>query len=190
MDAAVRILDQKNFFDVGVDDLVQEAGVARGTFYIYFRDKYDLLAALSRRLNDELFDQAHVKLDRHTKPYDRIRLSLRRVIAAWEQHAMLFRATTQAALIRPDFLTLNQELRLPFVRQIRRDIERSIEHGHAKPIDAAVAAKALAAMMDWFCLTWFGLNEPPFPGAERDIDRVTDNLALLWYRAVYGADPE
>ena len=104
-DAAVRILDQKNFFDVGVDDRVQEAGVARGTFYIYFRDKYDLLAALSQRLNDELFDQAHVKLDRHTKPYDRIRLSLRRVIAAWEQHAMLFRATTQAALIRPDFLT-------------------------------------------------------------------------------------
>ena len=45
-------------------------------------------------------------------------------------------------------------------------------------------------MMDWFCLTWFGLNEPPFPGAERDIDRVTDNLALLWYRAVDGADPE
>lgn len=189
MEAGVRVLDRTNFFDVGVDEIVQEAGLARGTFYIYFRDKYDLLAALIRGLNEELFEQSHLHLEGPTTPYDRIRLSLRRVISAWEQHASIFRAMAQVSLSKPEFLELDQKLRMPFIRQIRRDIERTIAEGHAPAIDAAVAAKALAAMMDKFCLTWFAMDEPPYPNASQEIDHVTDNLAQLWYRAIYGADP-
>lgn len=189
MEAGVRVLDRTNFFDVGVDEIVQEAGLARGTFYIYFRDKYDLLAALTHRVNEELFEQSHVHLEGPTTPYDRIRLSLRRVISSWEQHANFFRAIQQMALSKPEFLELDQKLRMSFVRQIQRDIERTIAEGHAPPIDARVAAKALAAMMDKFCLAWFALDEPPFPGAGDDIEHVADSLAQLWYRGVYAADP-
>ena len=189
MDAAQRVLDRKNIMEATVDDFVCEAGVARGTFYIYFKDKYDVLSALARRLNDDLFSQSHATIDRHAPASARIRESLRRVIQTWEEHGGFFRSMTQMSLSRPDFLALNQELRQPFIRQIQRDLESSMARGHAKPIDAAVAAKALAAMMDWFCLLWFGLSEPPYEGAERDVDHVTDQLALLWYRAVYGHDP-
>lgn len=189
MDSALRVLDQKNFTEVTVDDIVQEAGLARGTFYIYFKDKYDILAALARKLNDELFSQSHVEIDRHAPAHEKIRISLRRVIATWQQHGAFFRSTTQVALTRPDFLALNQELRRPFIEQIRRDLESSVERGHARPTDVRVAAKALSAMMDWFCLLWFGLGEPPYEAADDEIEQVTDSLALLWYRAVYGADP-
>jgi AcrR family transcriptional regulator len=190
LESALRVLDQKNFTEVTVDDIVCEAGLARGTFYIYFKDKYDILAALARRLNDELFARSHIEIDRHAPAYDRIRSSLRQVIATWEQHGPFFRSMTQVSLSRPDFLKLNQELRRPFIDQIRHDLESSIERGHAKPIDPRVAAKALAAMMDWFCLLWFGLDEPPYAGAENDTDHVADELALLWYRTVYGTDPK
>ena len=78
---------------------------------------------------------------------------------------------------------------MPFIRQIQRDLERLIRDGHSAPIDAAVAAKAMAAMMDRFCLTWFALDEPPYPEASQNIESVTDNLAQLWYRALYGAEP-
>lgn len=189
MEAGVRVLDRTNFFDIGVDEIVQEAGLARGTFYIYFRDKYDLLAALARRVNQELFEQSHVHLEGPTAPYDRIRLSLRRVISFWEQHANFVRAIQQMSLSKPEFLELDQQLRMSFVHQIQRDIERNIAEGHAPAIDARVAAKALAAMMDKFCLAWFALDEPPYPGAKDHIEDVTDNLAQLWYRGVYAADP-
>ena len=189
MDAALRVLDRKSFFAASVDDFVQEAGFARGTFYIYFKDRYDVLEALTRRLNEDLFEQSHTALDRSQSAFERLRLSLRRVIAAWQAHGALFRAGVQVAMMRPEFLAVNQELRLPFIRQIQRDIERSVAHGHARPIDPAVAAKALAAMMDWLCMLWFGLNEPPCPDADEDVERVADQLALLWYRAIYGDDP-
>ena len=189
MDAALRVLDQKNIIDATVDDIVQEAGVARGTFYIYFKDKYDILMALANRLNEQLFETSHLRLDRHTPPFERIRTSLRAVLDAWTRHGGLYRSLTQMALGRPDFLELNQQNRAVFIHQIRGDIERSIERGHAKPINPAVTAKALAAMMDWICLLWFGLGEEPYPNATDDLDNVADILARLWYRVVYAADP-
>jgi AcrR family transcriptional regulator len=187
--AALRALEQKNVAEVRVDDIVQEAGVARGTFYIYFRDKLDVLKALSWELHEELFNESHVALDRRSNAYDRLRQSLRRVIDNWLEHGNVFTSITQLAMTHEDFLAISQEQRYPFIRQIKRDIEASIERGRARPIDAAVAAKALAAMMDWFCLLWFGLDEPPYEDAHEHIDDVVDNLATLWYRAVYAADP-
>ena len=114
---------------------------------------------------------------------------MRAVLHAWTEHAGLYRSLTQMALSRPDFLELNQRNRSVFLRQIRSDIERSIERGHARPINAAVTAKALAAMMDWLCLLWFGLGEEPYPRATEDLDTVADALARLWFRVVYAADP-
>lgn len=189
MEAALRVLDRKNIIDATVDDVVQEAGVARGTFYIYFKDKYDILMALGERLNEQLFESSHVNLDRHTPPFERIQISLRAVLAYWEQHAGLYRSLTQMALMRADFLEQNRRLRAVFIEQIRRDIERSIERGHARPIDPAVTAKALSAMMDWLCLLWFGLGEEPYPRATDELDRVAESLARLWYRVVYASDP-
>ena len=189
LDAALRVLDQKNIIDATVDDVVQEAGVARGTFYIYFRDKYDILKALSQRLNDQLFETSHLQLDRQIPPFERIKVSLRSVLDAWEEHAGLYRSLTQMALMRPDFLALNQQQRAVFLKQIRRDLERSIERGHARPIDPAVTAKALAAMMDWLCLLWFGLGEAPYEHASQELDAVAETLARLWYRVIYAADP-
>jgi AcrR family transcriptional regulator len=186
-DAAARVLDQ-SIADATVDDITREAG--GGAFYIYFRDKYDILMALADRLNEQLFEQSHLQLDRHTPPFERISISLLKVLEAWTQHAGVYRSLTLMALSREDFRALNRELRAVFLQQIRRDLERSIERGHAKPIDPAVTAKSLAAMMDWLCLLWFGLGEEPFEGASTQLPEVASTLARLWYRVVYASDPD
>ena len=43
LDAANRLFLDGSFADTAIDDVVKLAGVAKGTFYLYFRDKYDLL---------------------------------------------------------------------------------------------------------------------------------------------------
>lgn len=43
LDAATRLFTDKSVAETAIDEVVQLAGVAKGTFYLYFRDKYDLL---------------------------------------------------------------------------------------------------------------------------------------------------
>ena len=42
-EAAYDLFISKGFQNTAIDDIVKKAGVAKGTFYLYFRDKYDII---------------------------------------------------------------------------------------------------------------------------------------------------
>lgn len=43
LDAAYELFTSKSFNSTSIDDVVRKAGIAKGTFYLYFKDKYDLM---------------------------------------------------------------------------------------------------------------------------------------------------
>jgi AcrR family transcriptional regulator len=50
LDASYKLFAQRGIRDVGVDELIENAGVARATFYTHFRSKDDLVLAYLARL--------------------------------------------------------------------------------------------------------------------------------------------
>jgi AcrR family transcriptional regulator len=54
LDAAVKVFVDKGFTETTVADIATAAGVAKGTFYLYFESKEHLLGALKERLVDEM----------------------------------------------------------------------------------------------------------------------------------------
>jgi AcrR family transcriptional regulator len=58
LDAAGRTFAARGYHGTNVDHVVSEAGLARGTFYKYFRDKLDLLTACAEEAAAELREHA------------------------------------------------------------------------------------------------------------------------------------
>ena len=56
--AAFDLLSYKDIQDVSVDEIVGKAGIAKGTFYLYFKDKYAIRDALIQKESAALFTQA------------------------------------------------------------------------------------------------------------------------------------
>jgi AcrR family transcriptional regulator len=54
LDAGATLFAHSGYHDTGVDDVVSEAGFARGTFYKYFDEKLDLLLELTRECDSEM----------------------------------------------------------------------------------------------------------------------------------------
>jgi AcrR family transcriptional regulator len=54
IDAGALLFAQRGYYGTGVDDVVGEAGFARGTFYKYFDEKLDLLLQLTRECGDKM----------------------------------------------------------------------------------------------------------------------------------------
>ena len=42
LETSFKLFTKKGINNTSVDDITKEAGVAKGTFYLYFKDKYDL----------------------------------------------------------------------------------------------------------------------------------------------------
>ena len=55
---AFRLFTDKGFAKTSIADIVTEAGLAKGTFYLYFRDKYDLRDRLIVRKACQLISEA------------------------------------------------------------------------------------------------------------------------------------
>ncbi len=53
LDAAKKIIAEKGFRAMTMDQVAKEANVAKGTLYIYFKNKDSLCAAVNARLNKE-----------------------------------------------------------------------------------------------------------------------------------------
>ena len=63
LQAAFNLFTKEDITNVSVNDIVKKAGVAKGTFYLYFKDKYDLRDKLIAYKACQLFDDAHKQLE-------------------------------------------------------------------------------------------------------------------------------
>ena len=62
LDAAFLLFTTKGLTKTSVADITAAAGVAKGTFYLYFKDKYDIKNKLVAHKTHELFANANVDL--------------------------------------------------------------------------------------------------------------------------------
>lgn len=59
---AFELFTTKGLAKTTISDIVDKAGVAKGTFYLYFKDKYDIRNKLVARETSQLFFRAHEAL--------------------------------------------------------------------------------------------------------------------------------
>lgn len=58
LDNAFELFTTKGFGKTSIADIVERAGMAKGTFYLYFRDKYDIQEKLIARKAEQVFSHA------------------------------------------------------------------------------------------------------------------------------------
>jgi AcrR family transcriptional regulator len=58
LDVSFDLFKEKGFKDTTIQDIVDKAGIAKGTFYLYFKDKYDLQDYIIVKKSEQLFKEA------------------------------------------------------------------------------------------------------------------------------------
>lgn len=70
VDSAMRLISSRGYENVTVDDIAEDSGTAKGTFYHYFRKKSDILLELSSSIYDLL--QEGMDIDENAAVLDRL----------------------------------------------------------------------------------------------------------------------
>ena len=58
LDSAFKLFLEKGINSTSIQDIADEAGIGKGTFYLYFKDKYDLQNKLTIKKSKDLFNEA------------------------------------------------------------------------------------------------------------------------------------
>ena len=59
LDTAYKLFTQKGIKDTSIQEIADNADVGKGTFYLYFKDKYELRDVLIYRKSNKLFNDAY-----------------------------------------------------------------------------------------------------------------------------------
>lgn len=58
LNTAFKLFTEKGMKDTSIQDIVDNANVAKGTFYLYFKDKYEIRDILIAKKSNKLFNEA------------------------------------------------------------------------------------------------------------------------------------
>ena len=67
LNTAFNLFTTKGVSKTSIAEISEKAGIAKGTFYLYFKDKYDIRNKLVSHESSKLFKNAKTALDEHCK---------------------------------------------------------------------------------------------------------------------------
>src|SRR5262245_48815507 len=73
LESALRVFASKGFFGAKVSDVAEEAGIADGTIYLYFKSKDDLLISLFEAEMQKVIAQLDTAMRGATDAADKLR---------------------------------------------------------------------------------------------------------------------
>ena len=74
--AGLELIKEKGFDTINVEDITKKAGVAKGTFYVYFKRKEDIVMEISRTPFGEIADE--IEQMENAELFDKLRHYFRR----------------------------------------------------------------------------------------------------------------
>jgi AcrR family transcriptional regulator len=145
VDAAVRAFATSGVAGTSVDDIVRSAGVAKGTFYLYFETRDDVIAAVAARLVEGVGRQMDAALaagDRTAA--DRIRGIAGAMVTVG---ADPYERELVEALHRPGNAAIHDRLSARIVKRLQPAVTAVIEDGIAAGEFAAQDPRQAAAFV-------------------------------------------
>ncbi len=176
LQAAEQVFAEHGYHDASMVKITEAAGVAQGTFYLYFASKQqifdELVADLNRRVRHAMAQGSRAGRDRAEAE----RLGFAAFFRFTAEHPALYRIIRQAEFVSPQALHRHYD---SITAGYTAGLAQSVQDGDIVALDPVVAAWALIGIgemigMRW--VLWGESNEVP--------EHVLDEVVALVHRAL------
>jgi TetR/AcrR family transcriptional regulator, ethionamide resistance regulator len=180
LDAAEGLIRERPFSEVTVMAVMERTTLSRKSFYVYFRDRHDLIARLVAPLREELDRRLAEARVANPSYREQARAMFLEVARFYNQHGELLRALRESSSHDKDAERVWGEFTDPPIARIAEFIRAETEAGRSEGLDPDRTARALITMnLGCFFDQLIGK-----PGA--DPEPLVDTLVEIWVRAVFG----
>lgn len=156
LDAALMLFVEKGFAATRAEEVAQRAGVSKGTLYLYYPSKEELLKAVIREHLSSRIAAGAMAADKHRGPVADL---LREVFSSWWLEVFdsptsgVFKLIITEVRNFPDLAEFyNREVIQPAESLIARIVQRGIDGGEFDPLDVPCVVHSLTLPMVMLCL--------------------------------------
>ena len=179
--ALERLLASRSIEAITVAEILDEANVARGTFYFWFTSKYDVAAHAHRAISAQIIAAAAPWFEDPDSRPEALVPVLQGLVAMYATHAPVLRAVSETWHSQPEVHAAWTEMFGTLIDHLAHFIERQQERGIANAdLDAHLTAEALVWMNErTLYMASAGAASEPLG------DDLANTLANVWSATLY-----
>ena len=180
LEAAAGLLRERPSHEVNVMAVMERTTLSRKSFYVYFRDRHDLIARLVAPLRGEIDSRIATALTEIEHPRDLARVVFSTVAEVYMENGPLLRALRESSGHDADAERVWREFTEPPIAGAVAYIRAEMDAGRSRGLDPEATARALITM-NLGCFFEQLIGRP-----EADAGRLVDTLVEVWWRVIYG----
>lgn len=154
------VFGTQGYFQASISDIVREAGVAQGTFYVYFESKRDVFVDLVRSLANTVREALAAAVARAKDRIEQEEIGFAAFFSVVRQHPHLYRIVRQAEFVDPPTFREYYETFLP---GYARGLRSAMDKGSVRRMDPETLAYCLMGIGDFVGMRWPYWTEKPVP---------------------------
>jgi AcrR family transcriptional regulator len=189
LEAAESVIGEKGFFRSSIADITQKAGVAQGTFYIYFKSKEEIFRELVRTMSHDLRRALQEAVAPIEDRREAEQIGFETFLRFASKRRNLYAIIRESEFVDPEIHRwYYQRLAEGYIRGIRQGIAR----GQVRALDPEVVAYALMGAFQFVGMRWvLWSDDPPSPAViDSFVSLMLDGLNPSGGVAREGGDPE
>ena len=162
LDAALELFVEKGFATTRIEEVADRAGVSKGTLYLYYPSKEELLKAVIREQLSHQIQAGAEEVRQHTGSHADL---LRNMLASWwlrvfnSPAAGVFKLIVTEVRNFPDIADYYvREVIAPGSQLVAGVLQRGIDAGEFRPVDVEAAVHSLLLPMVMLCVNKHSLG--------------------------------
>jgi AcrR family transcriptional regulator len=186
--ATARQLETVGYSALTVKDIVTDACMARGTFYLYFESFSFAAEAVMIAYFKFLAELRPATEARDT--FDRILQTNQYYVASYARNASLLACIEPLREDRPAFRKYREQNNHNWCQRVIHDFEeRTTESASKAPAEVkALLVWSMSAMVDELLKEIYIRKSPHLRKFSKQPDQVAEIISLMWFRAFYAQD--
>ena len=167
LEAAELVFGERGFEHASISEITRRAGVALGTFYVYFPHKQAIFIELVDSLGERLRETLHTAAQTGSNRIEKERAGFRAFFEFASKHRNLYRIVRQAEFV-------DEAVYLRYYRRLAeayaRGLSRAMQRDEVATYDAEVIAYALMGIADFIGMRFVVWDKPG------ELERITDEV--------------
>jgi AcrR family transcriptional regulator len=184
--ATERLIAETSLAEISVGRIAGEAEVSRGTFYVHFESKFEVVAALLTEIMDEMYDLLAPITD--AAPDQSRDAAIREVLtessSLWQRHRAVFRAIHENYTFVPEFRDKWLGFTEQFTDALVIALADEIFDGGRRDVRQVCASLVWTTEHLLYVAGTSIDDDLPSPAA------ITETLVQLWVGTLFGRLPE
>jgi AcrR family transcriptional regulator len=154
-EGAQQVFADRGFFDATIDEIVAHAGASRGTFYLYYKSKTEILKDLMQEVQNDAATLARTLADMRELSHAELETWIDAFVEMYAHHRNTFAAWAQAETVEPDLKKRGYKDYNRFWDIVFDPPRTAKAVGAAEREAARIRSILMMIMLDRFCYFWF-----------------------------------